>query len=217
MTRMNRRVFLAGVFSAPSQQEWVDVTGGEFPSFCWERGGGGLHALAPRAAFHDLRSGGEFGDFEFRCEFKLAPGANSGVKYLLYKIDEWTRPGAPSTQARARGFEFQLIDDEAEDALRDPAHATGALYGILAPSRRPPRVADGRFHSAAIRRQGALVEHFIDGDLVLRALLDSPEIAALCARRKMPAYSELAGRKTPIAIQHHNSEAWFRSLSIRSL
>jgi len=217
MTGLNRRAFLAGVFGAPTEDEWLDVTGGAIPSACWEREGGTLHALAPRAAFHDLRSAGEYGDFEFRWEFKLAPGANTGVKYLLYKIDEWTRPGTPGTQARARGFEFQLIDDEAEDARRDPAHAAGALYGILAPSRRSPRIADGRFHAAAIRRQGAAVEHFIDGEPVLKASLDSPEIATRCAQRKMPRYAELAGRKSPISLQHHNSEAWFRAMNIRSL
>jgi hypothetical protein len=147
----------------------------------------------------------------------LAPGANSGVKYLLYKVDQWTRPGASGSQARARGFEFQLIDDQAEDARKDPTHLCGSLYGIVAPSTRSPRVADGKFHAAAIRRQGPLVKHFIDEELVLEANLDSPEIAARCASRKMPVYAEVAGRKTPISLQHHNSEAWFRGMSIRGL
>lgn len=217
MSILSRRTFLAGAPFLSEGEEWGDVAGGEFPSKCWERTDGALHALAPRTAFHDLRSAREFGDFEFTWEFKLAPGANSGVKYLLYKIDEWSRPGAAGTQARARGFEFQLIDPAADDARKDPTHVTGALYGILAPSRRIPDAADGRFHSAAILRHGSKVTHRIDGVVVLEASLDSPEIAARCALRKMPPYSELAGRKSPIALQHHNSEAWFRGMRVREL
>lgn len=217
MNGMSRRVFLAAAALREPELVWLDVTGGPLPAGCWERQGDALHALAPRQAFHDLRSEREFGDFEFRFEFKLAPGANSGVKYLLYRIDEWQKQQSAGTQARARGFEFQLIDDGAEDARKDPAHVNGALYGILPPSKRTPGASDGRFHAAMIRRRGARVEHHIDGTLVLEASLDSPEIAARCRSRKIPAYPELAGRKSAVALQHHNSEVWFRRMSIQSL
>jgi hypothetical protein len=210
------RRHLMGLLFAPREDDWVDVDGGAIPGFCWEKDGGTLHALAPREAFHDLRSAAEFIDFEFSFEFRLAPQANSGVKYMLHKVDVWSRGAAKEKQARARGFEFQLIDDEAEDARKDPTHTCGALYGILAPSVRTPDAADGRFHTAKIRRVGPRVEHHIDGRLVLEANLESREVAARCARRKMPPYAELAARKSPVALQHHNSQAWFRSLRLRA-
>lgn len=206
--------------AAGGREDWLDVTGGPFPDSCWEREADGvLHALTPREAFRDLRSAGEFTNFEFRFEFKLARGANSGVKYLLGKVDAWRRPGAAGEQARARGFEFQLIDDdEAEDARRDPTHVTGALYGILAPSRRAARVAgDGRFHTAAIRREGAMIEHRVDGAVVLTARLDDPVVVRRMAERKMTPYVEMAGRSSAVSLQHHNSEVWFRRLELRAL
>lgn len=222
---MQRRAFLLGAAAAPangavSSGEWLDVTGAPFPGSCWAREAGGvLHALTPREAFRDLRSAGEFTDFTFDFEFKLARGANSGVKYLLGKVDAWRRPGTTGEQARARGFEFQLIDDEeAEDARRDPTHVTGALYGILAPTRLAARVAgDGRFHTASIRRQGAAIEHRVDGVVVLAARLDDPAVVSRMAARRMTAYAEVAARPSPVSLQHHNSEVWFRRLTLRGL
>ena len=213
---LRRRDLLAS-FLVPLEDEWVDVAGGPLPGFCWRREDTALHALAPRAAFHDLRSAAEFSDFEFSFEFRLAPGANSGVKYLVHKYDVWSKGGAAEKQARARGFEFQLIDDEAEDARKDPTHVTGALYGILAPSRRTPHAADGKFHAGTVRRQGVRIEHHIDGALVLAAIIDSPGIQQRCRERKIPAYAELTSRKSSVALQHHNSEVWFRNMRLRAL
>ncbi len=197
------------------EPEWVDAAGGPMDHSCWGREGDGFHALAPREAFHDLRTTEEVADFQFDFEFRLAAGANSGVKYMVYRIDAWAK-GA-GQQVRARGLEFQLIDDSAADALKDDTHVTGALYGIQAPLRRPPNAADGRFHSGTIRREGGRARHWVDGALVLDARLDSPGIQAMCAQRKIPPFAELAARKRPVALQHHNSEVWFRNLRLRAI
>lgn len=219
MTTISRRALCSGFAFGlrSSSPEWVDVTGEPVPASCWSREGGVFHALAPREALHDLRTTEEVADFEFEFEFRLGAGANSGVKYMVHRIDTWAKGGSEEKQARARGFEFQLIDDSADDALKDRTHVTGALYGILAPSRRPPNTVDGRFHSGAIRREGARVQHWVDGALLLDARLDSPEVQAMCVKRKIPPYAELAGRKSPVALQHHNSEIWFRNLRLRAM
>lgn len=219
MTPITRRSLFGsiGLLKEPGAPDWLDVTGEPLPAFCWEREGEVLRALAPRPQFHDLRSSEEVADFEFEFEFRLAKGANSGVKYMLHRIDAWANGGSAGKQARARGFEFQLIDDNAEDALKDQTHVTGALYGIAAPTRRPPNPADGRYHAGSIVRRGASVRHTVDGMVVLEARLDSPEIQVICARRKIPPYAELAARRSPVALQHHNSEVWFRKLRLRAL
>lgn len=219
MTPITRRSLLGslGLLFEPGAPDWLDVTGEPIPAFCWTREGDALRALAPRPAFHDLRTSEEVADFEFEFEFRLAAGANSGVKYLLHRIDSWSQGGSAGQHARARGFEFQLIDDNAGDALKDQTHVTGALYGIAAPSRRPPNAADGRYHAGSIVRRGASVRHTVDGMVVLEARLDSPEIQAICEKRKIPPYAQLAGRRSPVALQHHNSEVWFRNLRLRAL
>ncbi|NWF83233.1 MAG: DUF1080 domain-containing protein [Bryobacteraceae bacterium] len=219
MTPITRRSLFGslGLLLDAGAPDWIGVTGEPVPAFCWSREGDALHALAPRPAFQDLRTAEEVGDFEFEFEFRLAAGANSGVKYMIHRIDSWAQGASTGKQARARGFEFQLIDDNAEDALRDQTHVTGALYGIAAPSRRPPNAADGRYHAGSVVRRGALVRHSVDGQLLLEARLDAPEVQALCAKRKIPPYSELAAKKSPVALQHHNSEVWFRNLRLRVL
>lgn len=219
MTPITRRSLFGslGLLFEAGAPDWIDVTGEPLPAFCWSREGDALRALAPRRAFHDLRTAEEVGDFEFEFEFRLAPGANSGVKYMIHRVDSWTQDGSAEKQARARGFEFQLIDDTAGDALKDPAHVTGALYGIAAPSRRPPNPADGSFHAGSILRRGASVRHSVDGMVVLEARLDAPEIQAICAKRKIPPYAALAARRSPVALQHHNSQVWFRNPRLRAL
>lgn len=225
---MRRRdLFLGGmaaaahtvVVSGSPREEWIDVTGSPFPGSCWRwETDGVLAAQAPLEAFRDLRSAIEVADFEFRFECRLGRGANSGVKYLLGKVDAWRRPGTAGEQARARGFELQLIDDEnAEDARRDPSHVTGSLYGILPPNRPAPPLADGQFHAISIRRRGPLVEHRVDGALVLSARLDDPAVIERCRLRKMPAYAEVGSRPSAISLQHHNSPVWFRRLQLRAL
>lgn len=82
---------------------------------------GCLKSLVARPAFQDIRTLDEFSDFELDFEWKIAPGGNSGVKYLIYREDVWNAGGPAEFHAPGRGFEFQLADDDADpDAM---AHA----------------------------------------------------------------------------------------------
>lgn len=56
------------------------------------------------------------------------------------------------------------------------------------------------------------IEHWLNGDRVLNARLDTAEIRELMGTRKVPAELPL---RSPIVLQNHSSEAWFRNLRIR--
>src|SRR5690349_6747581 len=56
----------------------------------------------------DLMTEGTYGDFELQWEWKVTPGANSGVKY---NVSEELSTSIPPKHA-AKGFEYQMIDDD---------------------------------------------------------------------------------------------------------
>ena len=61
----------------------------------------------------------------------LKADGNSGVKYLVQKVDEWVNKDG--RQARARGLEYQLADDHNADAASDRvARGRVAVFGDCA-------------------------------------------------------------------------------------
>jgi hypothetical protein len=121
------------------------------------------------------------------------------------------------------GFEYQVIDDAGHpDAARGLDRAAGSLYSMLAPTKRAAKPA-GQFNEARIVVRGDQVEHWLNGEKVMTGRLDAPEIPEKLAKRwgkSSKVYELLTSqpkKRTPIALQHHVDEAWFRSIRIREL
>src|SRR5438876_12254360 len=71
----------------------------------------------------DLMTLDTFGDFELSWEWKVTPGANSGVKYNV--SEELSMAQAPNHAAL--GFEYQILDDDRHPDGALPSHRAGAL------------------------------------------------------------------------------------------
>lgn len=140
--------------------------------------------------FQDIRTEAEFTEFEFEFEWRVEPGGNSGVKYLIERTSRWqARDGG--FHARGRGAEYQIMDDGVQP---DPAKKSGALYGQIAPLAGLARRA-GEFNQSRIVVTGGSAEHWLNGERVVE-------------------YKAVA-RTSPIVLQHHNSNAWFRRMRVR--
>lgn len=181
------------LFDGVSTNGWVEVTGAPFPS-SWTIEDGCLKTVPNPQNMQDLRTIGTYRNFEFRFEWKLAPGGNSGVKYRIGKTDRWQRPGESGYQARARGPEYQLLDDPKAPAKQQ----TGALYTVHAPVLKQ-LPAPGVFHESRIIVRNDHVEHWLDGERVLSYPLAEPP------------------KESFLSLQNHNSPVWFRNLRIRRL
>ncbi len=202
------------LFDGATSKGWVEVTGKPFPAHSWTIEDGCLKALVRKDGFEDIRTVDTFKSFELQFEWKLAKLGNSGVKYLIQRMDDWTNKDGH--QVRARGLEYQLVDLDSPDAS-DPTRITGALYSLLAPANANWRIAV--FNESRIIVHGDHVEHWLNGNRVLSYDLTNPAIQA--ALRKMLPKDAVPDaplvRESAISLQNHSSEAWFRNIKIRAL
>jgi len=200
------------LFDGKTTEGWLEITGKPFPSNCWTIENGSLKAIPRTDGFQDIRTKDVFRDFEFEFDWMLKADGNSGVKYLVQKIDDWVNKDG--RQARARGMEYQLADDHNADAASDPSRVAGALYSMIAPVPKvPPKI--GGFNRSRLVVHAGVVEHWLNGTRVVRYEIAAPEVQKqLRNLRKDEAPIVLEG---PISLQNHSSETWFRNLKIRVL
>ena len=192
------------LFDGKSTEGWLEITGKPFPTNCWTVENACLKAIPRDNGFQDIRTVETFRSFELEWEWRMLAKGNSGVKYLIQKVDEWNNK--QGRQARARGLEYQLADDANDDAASAASRVAGALYSVFAPVPKiPPKI--GEFNRSRLVVDGARVEHWLNGSKVVEFRLDAPEVQKL--------YPGIAPKESPISLQNHQSEVWFRSIKIR--
>lgn len=202
------------LFDGSTTKGWVEVSGKPFPTHSWAVEDGCLKALVRTDGFEDIRTIETFKSFELQFEWKLAKLGNSGVKYLIQRVDDWTNK--EGHQVRARGLEYQLVDLDSPDAS-DPTRITGALYSLLAPANANWRIAV--FNESRIIVHGDHVEHWLNGTRILSYDLTIPVIQS-ALRKMLPKEATPETplvRESAISFQNHSSEAWFKNIKIRAL
>jgi len=212
------------LFDGKTTTGWRGMKDTPFPSQTWKIEDGAIRTQEDESG-GDLVNEQKFNNFELQVEWKISPGGNSGIKYLVQ--EEWLsphfQPDLSEDQKRnqwlaAVGPEYQIYDDE--KMRRRPGwelSSTGAFYLLHSPQGKrvnPP----GEWNLARIVVRGNHVEHWLNDAKLLEYELGSPELLALVEKtkfRKVPGF----GIKGPghIVLQHHGSPAWFRSIKIREL
>jgi hypothetical protein len=164
------------------------------------------------AAGGDLMTIESFRDFELAFEWRVTPGANSGVKYNV--SEELSL--AHATNNAALGFEYQVLDDVLHPDNKIMTHLAGALYDIIAPSPAKGLRPVGAWNSARIILRGDHGEHWLNGVKVIEFDLGTPRLDSLLAQSKykpIPRFAER--RRGHIILQDHGDEVYFRSLKVR--
>ncbi len=175
-----------------------------------ESGGGG-----------DIITRERFSRFELVADFKLTPGANSGIKYFVQpNLDPVTGSGAKAATGSAIGCEYQVLDDERHpDAKlgRDGNRTLASLYDLIPPSPTKQANAIGEWNTARIVVTGKHVEHWLNGVKVLEYERGSAAFRSAVARSKfknIPQFGEWADGH--ILLQEHGNEVSFRNIKIRA-
>jgi hypothetical protein len=201
------------LFDGRSFAGWIDPSKKTPPGDSWTIEGDSIKAKAGPRITEDLFTTETFGDFELTFDWKIAPGANAGIKYLIQGtvwLEEKTKSAAPKfeiamgqvlakpqyrkdlkpgdkAQDYVVGFEYQMIDDSAHrDAQRGGKYQAGALYDML-PASRPAAKKPGEWNQGRIVRRGDRIEHWLNGVKVVDGTLTDLRIHESVAKRWEPA------------------------------
>jgi hypothetical protein len=155
----------------------------------------------------DLITEDTFDSFELALEWRISPGGNSGIKYLVLEDRD-----------AAIGHEYQIIDDERHpDAKVGAKRQTGSFYDVLAASDRPSRPA-GEFNQARLVVRGRSVEHWLNGTRVLRYELGSQALQTAIDISKFKGIDRFGKpQKGHILLQDHGDRVWYRNIKIRRM
>lgn len=195
------------LFDAHTIDGWRAFASPGFPASGWQISDGCLHHLAGGGG-GDIITEREYSDFVLDFEWRVARGANSGVKYRIPLVAGQTAMLAP---------EYQVLDDA--NAGEEGTGRTGAaaLYALYEPKEKHLAPA-GEFNRSRIVARGNHLEHWLNDVCVLSCEIASPEWRARVAASKFASLSgfgeALRGR---IGLQDHGDEAWFRNLRILEL
>jgi hypothetical protein len=197
---------------------WRGAKSEEFPEEGWEIADGVLTVLESGGA--ESRAGGDivtvdpYSDFELELEFKITPGANSGIKYF---VDTELNKGEGS----AIGLEYQILDDERHpdaEKGRDGTRKLASLYDLIPASEDKPVRPIGEWNRARIVSRGSHVEHWLNGEKVVEFERGSPEFRDLVARSKYKGWKDFGELpEGPILLQDHGNRVSFRNIKIREL
>ncbi len=199
---------------------WRGVKSEKFPAQYWEIADGIFNVHEANGG--RTPGGGNiitlerFSSFELVADFKLTPGANSGIKYFVQSdLDPDNHTGA----GPAVGCEFQLLDDQRHpDAKLGRAgnRTLGSLYDLIPPAATKQPNPIGEWNTARILVQGRHVEHWLNGQKIVEYERGSPAFRAAVARSKfksIPAFGEWP--EGHILLQEHGDQVYFRNLKIR--
>lgn len=193
------------IFDGKTLNGWTTADGKPVTAG-WQAEDGVIHRAGKGG---DIYTAKEYGDFDFQFEWKIAPGANSGVKYRMALYGKaWLGP------------EYQVLDDDKHpDAkLREGRRKTAALYDLYVPNDQKKLNPVGEWNKSRIVAKGSKIEHWLNGKLVLQYDTASDDFKAQVAGSKFaktPSFNQNpTGR---IQLQDHGDEVWFRNLCIKEL
>lgn len=205
------------LFDGKTTTGWRNAHAETFPDKGWEVRDGALVVLESGGgeAAHggDIVTVDEYGDFEFKVDFKLTPGANSGIKYFVTE-----KVGTPG-RGSAIGLEYQLLDDSSHpDANmgREGNRRLGSLYDLIAAPAQKPFKGIGEWNTAHIVSKGRTVEHWLNGTKLLEFERGSEAFRKLVEISKYKVYPGFGEAESGhILLQDHGNTVHFRNIKIK--
>ncbi|GAB3936716.1 3-keto-disaccharide hydrolase [Larkinella terrae] len=201
------------LFDGSNTSQWTSAKAAGFPKEGWSIENKTLIAnkggdKSKRGG--DLISTRKFSNFDLRFEFKLTPGANSGLKYFVKKYPDgaWL------------GCEYQIIDDANNKDIaadKDDKRRTAGLYELFAPTSRKLKPI-GQWNEGRVVVKGKHVEHWLNGTKVLEYERGDDRFKAAKAQSKFKAVEDFGTMESGyFLLQDHGDESAFRNIKVKEL
>lgn len=198
------------LFDGTSLTEWRGFRRDTFPAKCWVIEEQSIKTVkgCDKADQVDIITKQPYQNFVFEFEWRVSPGANSGLIYLISEVEDQTWKTGP---------EMQLLDDDKHPDGKKPTTSAGSLFDLIAPTNKKLQPV-GQYNSARLIVNRGHVEHWLNGKKVLEYHLRSAALKELIAQSKFKSFPHFAQNSEGfIALQFHGDDVWFRKIRIRAL
>ena len=195
---------------------WRSANSPDFPTSGWEMKNGEL--IINESGGGESKNAGDivtrdkYSNFDLQLDFKITPGANSGIKTF---VDPELKKGAGSSI----GPEFQILDDKLHpDAKlgRDGNRTIGSLYDMrAAPSEKVVR-SPGEWNHARILSKDKRLTYWLNGRMTIdieRGSKEWRDLVAISKYKVWPNFGELP--EGHILLQDHGNQVFYRNIRIR--
>lgn len=219
LTQYEKREGWKLLFDGKTSKGWRGAYMTTFPTKDWKVTNGTITVYdsggEQGGAGGDIVTLDQYKSFDLSFEFKLTPGANSGVKYFVTLSEH--------NSGSAIGLEYQVLDDSLHpDAKlgRNGDRTLASLYDLI-PSYKPNAIIRpiGEWnYGRIVVYPNNKVEHYLNGIKVLEYIRGSKEFRDLVAISKYVIWKNFGeAEKGHILLQDHGNTASFRSIKIKNL
>ncbi len=203
------------LFDGETLQGWHGYNKGNQPVTNWIVEDGALVCLGvePGEPNGSLVTDGEYDNFILDWEWKIDEGSNSGVFYHVIEDTAKYKRGPQQT-----GPEYQIIDDENFPGTLEDWQQTGADYAMYPANEKKKLNRLGEWNTSRIIYDNGKVEHYLNGEKIVEFDANSKNWQERRNSGKWKNFPDYAVvKKGAIALQDHNSKAYFRNIKVKRL
>jgi len=152
----------------------------------------------------NLYTAKEYGDFEYRFEFQLTPGANNGLGIRT----------PTEGDAAYVGMELQILDNEADIYKNLQVYQYhGSVYGVI-PARRGFLKPTGEWNEEVVMAKGSKIKVVLNGQVIMDGDIKEASKNGTADHREHPG---LHNPKGHIGFLGHGSVVRFRNIRVKAM
>ena len=152
----------------------------------------------------NLYTANEYGDFEFRFDFQLTPGANNGLGIRT----------PTEGDAAYVGMELQILDNEADIYKNLNVYQYhGSVYGVI-PAKRGFLNPVGEWNEEVVIAKGSRIQVILNGQVIMDGDIKEASKNGTADHKEHPG---LHNPKGHIGFLGHGSVVRFRNIRVKTL